>query len=164
MDVDDLIRQFWEAEHETDPKVAAKHLLGMIPHNERDEVLLTLLTHAYSSFASREGPRRKVRRSAPQNQAARGEAVARDLDIRPFYVPSKGIYVYFKDMTRQDWAEWASRRQRKADMLLTGIAWAKNILDLMGQHDVTVSGDLPPEVKEGIFSRGVPDLDILDPA
>ena len=162
MDVDELIREFWEADYETDPRTAAKHLLAMIPPAEREATLLTLLAYRYSSFLSREGPQKKIRRSSSQNPAARGRAVERGLDMRPFFVPSRksGLdsgYVYFKDMTPEYWLEWIEHRQRKAEKLLTGIAWAKNVLDMMGQHGVTTAGDLPVPVKEQIFSRGVPD-------
>ena len=161
MEVNDAIREFWEAEGETDPRTAAKYLLAMIPWDERETALLTLLAHQYSDFLSREGTQKQPRRTSSQNPAARRTAVERNLDLRPFYVPSlkDGVHpgwVHFKDMTEAYWQEWIDYRYRKIESLKASITWAEKIIQSMRQNEVTVSGDLPGEVKENIFT-GVPE-------
>ena len=162
IDLSEIMREFWKGSHETDPAVAAKHLLSLIPYQDRDDVLLNLLGHEYTSFLSREGTQKNVRRPAAQNPSAQGSKVERSLDMRPFFVPSLKSavhpgYVYFRDMTEARWLEWMDYRARRIEKMQASIIWASNVVARMTEYGVQVSGELPPEVKQEIFTlEGAP--------
>ena len=158
-----LIRKHWEQTRDTDPKHAAKEILGQLREHEWESALLSLIAHAYSSQLSREGTRRRVRHNPAinPNRDAAEQAEARDL--RPYFVPSQKTasnpgFVRWMDMTAAFWQEWITRREEKAASLLGNAAWGRKNIDALRKHRKLTCGQLPERVKEELFSElGVTD-------
>lgn len=174
VDLTAIMRQVWDDTGEADPREAAKEVLGRIPEGLDEAVLLYLLAGAYSSFLtgiSREPPldggedddqdadqpeRRKPtrkRRNPAINPAVHRDDVIRDLDERPFYVPSVGRYarVKFRDMTAAYWAEFAEYRRNRAHGYEVSAQWAELNIAKLDEYRAARSGDLPDDVKREIF-------------
>ena len=62
-----LIREHWESTSDTDPKHAAKEILGKLREHEWESALLNLIAHAYSNQLSREGTRKRTRHNPGYN-------------------------------------------------------------------------------------------------
>lgn len=157
----DVMHDVWEQAHERDPERAAKEIALRLP--ESQELLLFLLRIHYSTFLSHQGrlswlqerrqeAGRAVRRNAPIPPSRGREQAMRELDLRPYFVPSAGEWVNFKDMTVPYWMEYAERRRTIAKGYENSALWAEMIIAKMNEHQVKVSGGLPDAVKREIFT------------
>jgi hypothetical protein len=149
--VQDLMTEVWEEDKARTPDEAAKEIMARIQWHDRELVLLDLLAHEYSGFLSSQGPPKKVRRNAAQNPRRLREAVLADLDRRPFYIPSLKTRVLFANMTAAYWSEWADARRTRASGMLANATWAERNILALEEHGVKTSGELPEEVKRGLF-------------
>ena len=158
-----LIREHWEQTSDTDPKHAAKEILGKLREHEWESTMLVLIAHAYSNQLSREGTRRRTRHNPAINPNRDQDEQAEARDLRPYFVPSQKNasnpgFVRWADMTAAFWEEWIARREEKAASLLANAAWGRKNVDALRKHRKLRCGLLPETVKEELFSElGVTD-------
>lgn len=170
-DLTAIMREVWDDTRETNPRVAAREILRRVPEDSDEQLLLYLLDRAYSTFISplwREPPidqepsprspqaasGKPPRRRPAINPDAYHDGVMRDLDERPFFVPSQGtrMRVRFKDMTAEFWHEWVNARRTRAAGYEASAQWGEMNISRLAQHGVERSGDLPDVVKKEIFA------------
>ena len=161
MQLHQLIRNTLTDTRELDQVKLAEKVFASINPEERDEALfqaLVSLCSAAMTAYSRSPAHQETATAAPvrrhrQQFTGRRESLIEGLLHRPFFVPSLGTRVYYKDMTASHWREYTQDKQVRAQSYQRSAEWGQAQLALLEEHKVERSGDLPEAVIKEQFTR-----------